>query len=183
MSSPCTTSTNFSHGDLREHFVIFPITIAAALIPFSVSRCHDLAGCLVPYKQPPQSSAASCPGVEFVVVRQFDEGLWERLCTELCTPDVNVCHKVILVPSGRRSVTEYTLHQFQSRSWSVMLTVGNVHPFVLLCNPSSPDVWFLGRSFVRDNPFGSDHFPSTCLLSFDSSTFIYSMYFYSSVLP
>ena len=33
-----------------------------------------------------------------------------------------------------------------------MLTVRPVHPFV---------------SFVRDNPFGSDHFASTCLLSID----------------
>ena len=32
---------------------------------------------------------------------------------EVCTPDVNDNHNVILVPSSRRSVTEYTLHQFQ----------------------------------------------------------------------
>ena len=51
MSSPCTTPTNFPHGDLKEDFDIFPITIPAALIPFSIcSRCHDLAACLVPYK-------------------------------------------------------------------------------------------------------------------------------------
>ena len=35
MSSPCTTPTSFPHGDLKEHFDISPITIPAALIPFS----------------------------------------------------------------------------------------------------------------------------------------------------
>ena len=38
-----------------------------------------------------------------------------------------------------------------------MLTVGAVHPFVLLCHPSSPDVWFLWRSsFVRGDSLGPE---------------------------
>ena len=48
-----------------------------------------------------------------------------------------------------------------------MLTVRAVHPFELLCNPSSPNVWFLWRSLVRDDPSGPDHFASTSLLSID----------------
>ena len=36
---------------LKEHSNIFPITISAALIPFSISSCHNLAACLVPHKQ------------------------------------------------------------------------------------------------------------------------------------
>ena len=32
-----------------------------------------------------------------------------------------------------------------------MLTVRSVHPFELLCNPTSPNVWFLWRSLVRDD--------------------------------
>ena len=48
-----------------------------------------------------------------------------------------------------------------------MLTVGPIQPFELLRKPSSPDIWFLWRSHVRDDPSGPDHFASTCVLSMD----------------
>ena len=101
---------------------------------------------------PSQSPAASCPGVDVEVVGQLDERLWEKLCIEIRTPDVNDCYIVVLALSSRRGMTEYTFHQIQSRSRSVMLTVKPVHPCALLCNPSSTDIWFLRCSFVRDNP-------------------------------
>ena len=54
-----------------------------------------------------------------------------------------------------------------------MLTVGAVHPSELLCNPSSPNVWFLWRSFVRDDPSGPDHFASTCLPPIDNLEYLH----------
>ena len=54
-----------------------------------------------------------------------------------------------------------------------MLTVGAVHPFELLCNPSSRNVWFLWRSLVRDDPSGPDHFASTCLFSIDHLEYLH----------
>ena len=65
---------------------------------------------------PSQSPAASCAGVDVEVVRQLDERLWERLCIDICTPDVNDCYNVVLALSSRRSMTECTFHQIQSES-------------------------------------------------------------------
>ena len=79
MSSPSTTPTNFTHGDPKEHFDIFPM---AALIPSSNFTLPRPCSLSAPVQRTPQSSAASCPGVEVAVVRQFDESLRERLCME-----------------------------------------------------------------------------------------------------
>ena len=108
MSAPCTTPTHFPRGDLKEYFDIFPITIPAALVPFLYFTLPPPCSQSRPVQATPPSS---CPGVEVVVVRQFNERLWERLCMEVCTPEVIDCHNLIHVPSSRRSVTEYTLHQ------------------------------------------------------------------------
>ena len=123
-----------------------------------------------PVQATPQSSAASCPGAEVAEVRLFDERLWKKLCVEACTPDVNDCHNVILVPSSGRNVTEYTLHPFQSRSWSV-----NGHS---RCRPSICTLVHRARTFsfsgvplFVDDQSGPDHFASTCLLSIDHLEF------------
>ena len=110
MSSPCTTPTNSPHGDLKEHFDIFHHH-SRRFISFSISRLSRPCSLSRPVQATQQSSAASCPSVAVVVVRQFDERLWERLCIEVCTPDVNDCHNVILVPSSRRSVVPSPLER------------------------------------------------------------------------
>ena len=148
------TLRHFSH----HHPSRFDSSLFISRRPYGLSR---------PVQATLQSSAASCPGVEVVVVRQFDERLWERLCIEGCTVDVNGCHNVILVPSSRRGVTEYTVHQFQFRSWRVVLRGGAVHPFELLCNPSSLNVGFSGVPLFGDDPSGPDHFASNLEYLFD----------------
>ena len=54
-----------------------------------------------------------------------------------------------------------------------MLTVRAVHPCELLCNTSSPNVWFLWRSLVRDDPSGPHHFASTCFFSIDHLEYLH----------
>ena len=179
MSSPCTIPTSFPHGDLKKHFDIFLVTTPAFLILFSISRCHELAACYVQYRRRlnlPQRFVR-------VSISKKSGSSTNVFGKEFSKKYARLTYNVVLAFSSRRRMTEYTFHQIQSRSPSVIFTVRSVHPFVLLWNQSNPEFWFLLYSFVRDNPFGFDHFASIC--SFQSTTsrsFITSMNFCSSAL-